>query len=265
MAVRATSRAEMTSTPEPPPAATRGEAGRSPQIAMIMARLRARYGAMPWRPHGDAVTELVLTILSQHTNDTNSGGAFAAMQRAFPSWDDVLAADPDALVASIRRGGLAQQKVPRIQQVLSRIRELESGWSLAFLNELPLDQAKAWLRSLPGVGPKTAACVLLFALGRPALPVDTHVFRVARRLRLIAEGVGADAAHEVLEALIPADEVYAFHIGLIKLGRHTCVARLPDCHGCPLNELCPSAFHAGTGTSGTYALEDDSLAAAPTE
>src|SRR5215211_6828607 len=206
----------------------------APAPTAVLARLRPRYGPLTWRPHGDGLTELVLTILSQHTNDTNSGRAFTAMQRAFPTWDDVLAADPAALADAIRSGGLANQKAPRIQHVLARIREERGGWDLAFLRDLPLDEAKAWLRSLPGVGPKTAACVLMFALGRPALPVDTHVFRVARRLGLIGAKVTADQAHVALESLVPPGDTYAFHIALIKHGRHTCTARNPNCGDCPL-------------------------------
>jgi len=217
---------------------------RTPHSALILARLRQRYGELRWRPHGDAITELVLTILSQHTNDTNSGRAFANMQRLYPSWDAVVAAEPVALADSIRLGGLANQKAPRIQAVLARIREERGDWDLQFLRDLPLEEAKAWLRSLAGVGPKTAACVLLFALGRPALPVDTHGFRVSRRLGLIDAKVSAERAHEALEATIPPQDVYAFHIALIKLGRHTCTARNPNCGGCPLNDICPSAFHA---------------------
>jgi endonuclease-3 len=213
----------------------------------VLARLRGRYGGLCWRPHGDAMTELVLTILSQHTNDANSGRAFANMQRLFPSWDAVLAADPAALADSLRAGGLANQKALRIQQVLGRIKEERGGWDLEFLRGLPLEEAKAWLRSLPGVGPKTAACVLLFALGRPALPVDTHVYRVSRRLGLIDPKLSAEQAHAALETCIAPDDVYAFHIALIKLGRHTCTARTPNCGGCPLNDICPSAFHVVPG------------------
>src|SRR5262245_41475264 len=164
-------------------------------LRTVLERLRGRYGRMPWRPHGDPITELVLTILSQHTNDTNSGKAFATMQARFPSWDDVMAAEPAALIESIRLGGLANQKAPRIQHVLGRMWEERSSWDLGFLAELPLDEAKAWLRALAGVGPKTAACVLMFALGRPALPVDTHVYRVTRRLGLIGPKVTAEQAH----------------------------------------------------------------------
>lgn len=211
-------------------------------VDLILSRLRARFGPLPWRPHGDPLTELVLTILSQHTNDTNSGRAFAAMQRSFPTWEDVLAASPDDLAESIRQGGLANQKAPRIQQVLARIEREGDGWGLEHLSRLPLDQAKAWLRSLPGVGPKTAACVLMFALGRPALPVDTHVYRVARRLGLIDARRTPEQAHGDLESLVPPDDTYAFHIALIKHGRHTCTARNPNCGDCPLSDICPSAF-----------------------
>jgi endonuclease III len=214
--------------------------------ALVLSRLRPLYGELPWRPHHDPLTELVLTILSQHTNDTNSGRAFARLHERFPTWDDVLAADPADLIASIRQGGLANQKAPRIQQVLARVREQCGGWDLTFLAGLPLDEAKAWLRALPGVGPKTAACVLMFALGRPALPVDTHVERVGKRLGLVDARISADRAHDALEAQVAPADVYAFHVALIKHGRYTCTARAPRCAACPLNDLCPSAFAVTT-------------------
>jgi endonuclease III len=166
------------------------------------------------------------------------------MQRAYPTWDDVLAADPAALAESIRQGGLANQKAPRIRQVLARIKEECGDWNLDHLSRVPLDEAKGWLRSLPGVGPKTAACVLMFALGRPALPVDTHVYRVARRLGLIGDKISADQAHAILESQVAPEDTYAFHVALIKHGRHTCTARNPNCGDCPLNDVCPSAFRA---------------------
>ena len=216
----------------------------TPHAALVLERLRPRYGPLRWRPHGDALTELVLTILSQHTNDTNSGRAFASMQQRYPTWDAVLAAEPGQLADSIRSGGLANQKAPRIQEVLARIRASRGSWDLGFLQDLPLDDAKAWLRALPGVGPKTAACVLMFALGRPALPVDTHVYRVARRLGLLGAKVTPAQAHSVRELQVPPDETFVFHIALIKHGRHTCTARNPNCGGCPLNDVCPSAFRA---------------------
>lgn len=206
--------------------------------------MRSRFGPLRWRPHGDPLTELILTILSQHTNDTNSGRAFASMQRRFPTWDDVLNADPAALAGSIRQGGLANQKAPRIQQVLARVVTDCGGWRVDHLAQMPLENAKAWLRALPGVGPKTAACVLMFALGRPALPVDTHVYRVAQRLDLIDKKTTSDPAHAVLESLIAPADTYAFHVALIKHGRHTCTARGPNCPECLLSDICPSAFLA---------------------
>lgn len=213
--------------------------------ADVLARLRPLYGEMRWRPHGDGVTELVLTILSQHTNDTLSGKAFARLLAALPSWEAIADADLEAIEGAIAEGGLARQKAPRIKAVLQRVREERGGYDLTFLRDLPVPEAKAWLQSLPGVGPKTAACVLMFALGRPALPVDTHVFRVSRRLGLIGPKVTEAKAHDALEPMVPPEDVYAFHVALIKHGRHTCTARRPNCADCPLNAICPSAFQAG--------------------
>ena len=211
----------------------------------ILARLRPRYGYMPWRPHGDAVSELVLTILSQHTNDTLSGKAFGRLLAAFPSWEAIAEAPVELIEAAIRDGGLARQKAPRIQAALRAVREERGAYNLDILRDLPLDEAKRWLRALPGVGPKTAACVLMFALGRPALPVDTHVYRVSRRLGLIGPKVTEARAHGALEPLVAPEDTYAFHIGLIKHGRHTCTARRPLCEDCPLNDVCPSSPSRG--------------------
>jgi endonuclease-3 len=210
----------------------------------ILARLRPVYGEMRWRPHGDAVGELILTILSQHTNDTLSGKAFARLLATFPSWDAIAAAGPEQVAEAIRDGGLSRQKAPRIQAVLTRIEDERGAFDLDFLRDLPLEAAKAWLQSLPGVGPKTAACVLMFALGRPALPVDTHIFRVSRRLGLIGPRVTEAKAHAALESLLPPEQVYAFHVALIRHGRHVCAARRPACNACVLADLCPSAFTA---------------------
>jgi endonuclease-3 len=213
-----------------------------PGAETVLARLRPLYGELRWRPHGDAVSELVLTILSQHTNDTLSGKAFARLLATFPDWEAITDAELEAITRAIAEGGLANQKAPRIKAVLARIREECSGYDLGFLRDLPLNEAKAWLQSLPGVGPKTAACVLLFALGSPALPVDTHVYRVSRRLGLIGPKITEAKAHNVLEPLLPPEDIYAFHVALIKHGRHLCTARHPACASCPLNDLCPSAF-----------------------
>ena len=220
------------------------------RISEIVARLEEAYGIPPWRPHRDAVSELVLTVLSQNTSDANSGRAFVRLLEAFPAWDDVAAAPLAALVAAIQPGGLAPTKAPRIQAALRDIHSRTGGYDLSFLRDLPLDEAAGWLRSLHGVGPKTAACVLLFALGRPAMPVDTHVCRVASRLGLIGERAGkalmtAEKAHVLLDAAVLPEDFYAFHIGLIKHGRRTCAAQRPACPSCVLRDLCPSAakFH----------------------
>jgi endonuclease-3 len=213
--------------------------------AEIVARLSSLYGEPVWRPHGDPMTELVLTILSQNTSDANSGRAFMRLKERFPSWEAVMEAPLDEIESAIAVGGLAKQKAPRIQASLRAVCEARGGWDLEFLRDLPLDEAKAWLRALSGVGPKTAACVLMFALGRPALPVDTHVFRVAQRLGLVPLKAGPEKAHDILEALLEPDEVYPFHISLIKHGRRLCRAQRPLCSGCPLLDGCPHGQRVG--------------------
>jgi endonuclease-3 len=212
-----------------------------------MEALAALYGTPVHTPHGDAVAELVLTVLSQNTADTNSGRAFNQLMRTFPSWDAVADAPLEDVVAAIQVGGLAPQKAPRIQAILRAVRERSPDWDLGWLAGLPLEEARAWLRALPGVGPKTAACVLLFALGLPAMPVDTHVERVSKRLGLIGAGLTAEQAHVALEAVVPVGEYYRFHMLLIKHGRRTCIARRPRCEACPLVAECPSSLAPGGG------------------
>lgn len=207
----------------------------------VLRLLHEEYGELPWRPHGDPIAELILTILSQHTSDTNSGKAFSSLLASFSDWDAICRADPQAISAAIRGSGLAQVKGPRIKQVLERIKAERGDYDLSFLRELPLDTARAWLTALPGVGPKTAACVLLFAIGHPALPVDTHVFRVAGRLGLLPPKASAEAAHTILERIVPPADVFAFHTGLIKHGRRVCRAPRPLCGSCILARICPSA------------------------
>jgi endonuclease-3 len=217
------------------------------RVPEIIARLDEAYGLPEWRPHQDPTSELVLTILSQNTSDANSGRAFVRLLEAFPTWDAVIDAPLPEMIAAIQPGGLAPTKAPRIQAVLRDIKARNGGsFDLSFLGDLPLEEARAWLRELHGVGPKTVACVLMFALGRPAMPVDTHVFRVAMRLGLIPERAGKAAmtpekAHALLEAAVPPEDFYAFHIGLIKHGRRTCTAQRPKCAECVLRDLCPSA------------------------
>lgn len=205
----------------------------------IAERLSPLYGEPVWRPHHDAVSELVLTILSQNTSDANSGRAFMRLKQRFPTWEAVMEAPLEEIEAAIAVGGLAKQKAPRIKASLQAVYEACGGWDLDFLQDLPLDEAKAWLRGLKGVGPKTAACVLMFALGRPALPVDTHVHRVAQRLGLVPPKASAEKAHDLLESMLAPDEVYPFHILLIKHGRRLCRAQRPLCEECPLLDGCP--------------------------
>jgi endonuclease-3 len=208
----------------------------------IIDLLRQEYGELRWRPRSDAMSELVRTILSQNTSDTNSGRAFARLQVRFPTWEALLGADPMAIAETIRVGGLARVKAPRIKAVAEEVWGQLGSFELSFVAEMPLEEAKAWLRSLPGVGPKTAACVLLFALGRPALPVDTHVYRVAKRLGLVPSRVGAAEAHGLLEGMLAPAEVYPFHMSLIKHGRRICKAQRPLCSQCVLAHDCPSAL-----------------------
>ncbi len=213
----------------------------------IVTALSALYGRPVWRPHGDAMTELVLTILSQNTSDANSGRAFMRLISRFPTWEALMAADPVEIEREIQVGGLAATKAPRIKAILEEVWRRRGSLDLSFLGEMPLAEAKAWLRSLPGVGPKTAACVLMFALGRPALPVDTHVERVAQRLGLVPASTGAAAAHDLLEAMLAPEEVYAFHVSLIRHGRRLCRAQRPLCAECPLAVRCPTApLYLGT-------------------
>lgn len=205
----------------------------------LIELLDVEYGRAPQQCSNDPVFELVLTLLSQHTSDHNSGEAMHRLIERCPTWDAVLEAPVEEIEDAIRPGGLAPTKSKRLQQLLSEVRERSPDWDLSFLRDMPLDAAKRWLTSLPGVGPKTAACVLLFALGRPALPVDTHVERVTKRLGLVPPRMPADKAHDALEAMLNPDEVYAFHVDLIQHGRRTCHARTPKCETCVLAERCP--------------------------
>ncbi len=205
---------------------------------LVNARLDEVYG--PRRPYSnrDPLDELVLTILSQNTSDINSGRAYRALRARYAGWHDVLEADTRELYETIKPAGLGNIKAPRIQAVLHEVLERNGSFELGFLAAMPLADARAWLRSLPGVGPKTAACVLLFACRQPALPVDTHVHRVSRRLGLIGPKVSADAAHDLLEQAVPAADVYAFHVNMILHGRRVCRALRPACEQCPLSDLC---------------------------
>jgi endonuclease-3 len=176
--------------------------------------------------------------LSQHTSDVNSERAFASLRRRFPSWDEVADAPIDEVAGAIRRGGIANIKARRIQQILAAIAEREGRIDLGRLEEMTDAEVDAYLQSLPGVGPKTAACVLLFSMRRPAFPIDTHVHRVARRLGLIAPTLGLERAHQVLGSRVPAELRYEFHVQLVNHGRRICRPRRPRCSRCVLFDLC---------------------------
>ena len=211
----------------------------APSVDIVLDRLRAYYGDPAPRTPNDPLDELIATILSQHTSDVNTERAFASLKARFPTWDGVVAAPTEAVADAIRSGGLARIKAPRIQQVLRTIHARRGEYSLRSLTELPVAEARDWLTSLDGVGPKTAACVLLFACTMPALPVDTHVHRVSKRRGLIGPKVGEAAARRLLEAIVPAGDVYAFHMLLIGHGRAVCKAPRPRCEACPLMDVCP--------------------------
>ena len=212
------------------------------KVRAIHKLLLKIYGE-PERSPMDAVSTLICTILSQNTNDNNRDRAYTALREKFPMWEHVRDAPTRQVIAAIRSAGLANQKGPRIQHVLRRITdECKSRGvpelNIDFLADLPVDQAKVWLMSLDGVGPKTAAIVLLFSLNRPAFPVDTHVHRVTTRLGLIPEGTSAEKAHGSLEALVPPEWYYAFHLNLIAHGRAVCKAQRPRCEICTLQRHC---------------------------
>ncbi len=207
------------------------------RIERIHQRLVEAYGEPEWTPR-DPLAVLVSTILSQNTNDLNRDRAYERLRERFPTWEAVRDAPVEELVAAIRPAGLAPTKAPRIQETLRRIWAERGEFSLDFLADMPLEAARAWLLSIPGIGPKTAAIVLLFAFGRPAFPVDTHIHRVSRRLGLIPARATREQAHTLLEALIPPDLYYPLHLNLIALGRDVCHPRKPECGRCVLRDEC---------------------------
>lgn len=196
------------------------------------------FGEPIWRNPLPAIDELVSTILSQNTNDINRDRAFDALRAKFPTWEAVRDAKEKDVIDAIRSAGLANQKGPRIQQVLREITKERGALDLQFLADMPLEEARNWLTKFNGVGPKTAAIVLCFSLGRPAFPVDTHVYRVTGRIGLRPEKMTVEQAHPHLEAVFPPETYYAAHLNIIRLGREVCHARKPLCPQCPVRELC---------------------------
>jgi endonuclease-3 len=194
------------------------------------------YGRPRSEPHGDPVHELVLTILSQNTSDTNRDVAYAGLRSRFRSWPEVRDAATAEVEDAIRRGGLAPTKAPRIQAVL---REIGEPIDLDWLRGTPRDEALDYLMALPGVGRKTAACVMIFAFGRPEIPVDTHVHRVGGRLGLFRTGASFDEAHDEMLAITPPEDAYELHMNLIAHGRTLCKPVGPRCEECALSRMCP--------------------------
>jgi len=221
---------------------------RKAKYAPISAALTEVYGRLDWSRNQDGMDELISCILSQSTNDINRDRAFARLKERFPDWEAVRFAELEDLIDAVRPAGLANQKAPRIQNALEVIFEKVGAYSIDFLNDLSLDEAKAWLVSLKGIGPKTAAIVLCFAYGRPAFPVDTHIYRVSKRVGFLPEKLSADDAHPVMEAIAPPEDYYQFHIQLIQHGRDTCHARKPACERCSLIDHCD--FYVAAAASG---------------
>lgn len=211
---------------------------RRKQYRQIAELLEDLYGYPRWRQHLPPVDELVSTILSQNTSDTNRDMAFESLRKGFPTWEAVRDAPVDDVIEAIRSAGLANQKGPRIQDALQYVTETQGEISLDFLADLEVDEAKEWLTQIKGIGPKTAAIILLFAFNKPAFPVDTHVHRVTKRLGLIDPKTSAERAHVELEAIIPPEDYYPAHLNIIRHGRQICHARRPNCEECPLTDYC---------------------------
>lgn len=204
----------------------------------IHEKLIEFYGEPIWHDPMPPVHELVCTILSQNTNDKNRDRAFNLLRAKFPTWKEVRDAKIEEVIEAIRPAGLANQKGPRIQQVLKAITEERGDLDLSFLKAIPVEEARKWLMKFKGVGPKTAAIVLCFSLGMPAFPVDTHVYRVTGRIGLRPEKMTVEQAHPHLESLFPPETYYAAHLNIIRLGREICTARKAMCEICPIVKLC---------------------------
>jgi endonuclease-3 len=210
------------------------------RIRAVHRRLVKQQGPLEPKPRLPPIDELIMTVLSQHTSDVNTARAFGNLKDRFPSWEQVADAPTADVASAIRSGGLAAQKAPRIKRILAEIERREGSLDLARLEGLSDQEAAAYLRSLPGVGPKTAACVLVFSMGRDAFPIDTHVHRVAQRLGWLPQGSSAHKAHELLAPRVPPEIRYELHMALITHGRRVCRARSPRCTECVLFDVCPT-------------------------
>lgn len=211
-----------------------------PKIIREVDNLLAQvYGHKRWRKHAEPIDELIVTVLSQHTNDVNRDKAFRQLKRRFPNWEQVLRAPVRSIASAIKPAGLSNQKAPRIKAMLQKIAETNDGkLSLDFLKDMPVSEAVDWLKKLPGVGPKTAACVLLFSFGKPVFPVDTHIYRISKRLGWLDEKVSEAKANELLDKVVPDEIKYQLHLNMIAHGRSICKPQNPRCQECVLKHLC---------------------------
>jgi endonuclease-3 len=208
------------------------------KVKRLSDLLEKEYDKKVWKVHGDTLSILIGTILSQNTSDNNSHNAFANLRSKFKNWDEVRKAKVKKIADTIRSGGLAKIKALRIKNILNQIYDENRNLNLSFLKKWRTDKIKSWLKRFKGVGDKTIACVLLFSLKRPAMPVDTHVLRVSKRLGLVPQNSNATNAEALLEKLIPKNLMYQFHLNLIAHGRMVCKATNPNCQDCVLFENC---------------------------
>ena len=208
-------------------------------IRQIVDRLAEVHGDLPWGRRHDPVSELVTTILSHSTTDANQIAAFDELRRRFPTWDEVRDAPTDEVIDAVRVAGMSGQKGPRVQRALDIVAADGRGDDLEWLGEVPIDEAMEFLVAIPGVGPKTAACVLCFCFDAHVCPVDTHVHRIALRTRMVSRKTDAIATQTKLTRAIPEGQAYSAHMRMIAHGRTICTARSPKCERCPVLELCP--------------------------
>ncbi|MBI2843572.1 MAG: endonuclease III [Armatimonadetes bacterium] len=208
------------------------------KIKRICDLLDRAYGEQVFKLHNPPLEELVLTILSQNTTSKNCRQAFSSLRQRFPSWEQVRTAHKREIARAIYSGGLSEIKAARIKSILQEIYDARGSLDLSWLADVSTEEARQYLLRFHGVGPKTAACVLLFSLGRPVLPVDTHVYRVSKRLGLIGPRVRAEESHEVLQAMAPESRIYSFHLNMVRHGREICTASRPKCGICALGKEC---------------------------
>lgn len=234
-------------------------------VALTIEMMTQQYGPFTHEARLPPTDEMVFTILSQHTSDINSSRAYRSLMETFSSLEAVASADVADIEKAIALGGLAKIKAPRIKAVLNKILELNGELDLSFLREMPLNDAKTWLRQLPGIGPKSAGIVLSFSLGMPAMAIDTHIYRVSQRLGVIGSKVSVDKAHEILEDKVEPEEVFNFHVSYINHGRQVCKAQRPLCPECVVGRLCPSRkkFMTKADLAKLAAQEEQALAGSP--